>query len=116
MEEVVIDSLLGGGHLRDPQRSMEREAGRFGPEQRIQLDGSSRASHGGFRSLTSFISLEVGVFRALGVQWRVYEYIEGTTVDPEVKSKMKIEVKEQLDVRDANIIRTPDRLWEDLQS
>lgn len=57
-----------------------------------------------------------GVFRALGVQWRVYEYIEGTTVDPEVKSKMKIEVKEQLDVRDANIIRTPDRLWEDLQS
>jgi len=60
MEEVVIDSLLRGGHLRDPQRSMEREAGRFGPEQRIQLDGSSRASHGGFRSLTSFISLEVG--------------------------------------------------------
>lgn len=98
MEEVVIDSLLG----TDIYVTLK---GRFGPE---QLDGSSHPK-------PYFIHLSgSGSSEPSG-------YIEGTTVDPEEKSKMKIEVKEQLglvhgDVRDANIIRTPDRLWEDLQS
>jgi hypothetical protein len=63
---------------------MERETGRFGPEQRIQLDVSSHPK-------PYFIHLSgSGSFEPSGCD-RLRVHPEGTIVDPEEKSKMKID-------------------------